>query len=162
VRTLGIDPGLSGAVALFGDGVVDVRRDFKKLSDITDAIMAFAPFADRAALEFVSAMPGQGVTSMFAFGKATGVAVSALVAAKLPYIEVTPQRWQGYFWDLDKVPRKKGMRKNFDSIDVASCYIPKAKPFLTRKKDHNSADALLIAFWYWLNLDAESSRHRVS
>lgn len=176
---LAVDPGLSGAVVLLGNGVLNVRRDFKTRADITRAIQELGPRADIAVMEFVSAMPGQGVTSMFSFGKSAGAAESALVASgfdhggriledrpgcyvvtnfKKPLLEVTPQRWQAFFWEIAGVPRTKGARKNFDSVKTALQFLPHAAPLLTRKKDHNTADALLIALWLQMNPDSESSR----
>ena len=154
MKILGIDPGLSGAVVLLGDGQIEVARDFKKREDITKAILHLGPKCDRAVMEFVSAMPGQGVTSMFSFGKSAGAAESALNAVKLPFIEVTPQRWQSYYRKLFNIPKGEP----FNSVTTVKILIPKAAEFLKRKKDHNTADALLLAFWYHIHPDAPSSR----
>lgn len=156
------DPGMSGAVALFGPGILEVRRDFKNREDIARAILELGPRADVAVMELVNAMPGQGVVSMFSFGNAAGVAVGALVSAGFsvygpgkPLIEVAPVRWQNYFWTLLGVPDDD--RKEFDSKAVARRFLPAADPFLDRVKDHNTADALLMAVWYQCNPDATTS-----
>ena len=105
---LGIDPGLSGALAFFSPGgameVFDMpthtvksngknRRkiDFHGLAAI---VRDRAAFIHAGLIEEVNAMPGQGVTSMFSFGKAAGAVEMALAALQVPYDMVTPQKWK--------------------------------------------------------------------
>lgn len=155
--TMSTDPGLSGAVVLLGPGVFQCRRDFKHWEDIAAAITEFSPLADVAVVELVHSMPGQGVASMFAFGKSAGVALGAFKANGFslqrgkPLIEVPPQRWQGFFWDLMGAPKGKGMRLNFDSKAVVKKFYPAAADVILREKDHNTADAILIGLWKQMN-----------
>src|SRR5271170_518657 len=81
---LAIDPGLSGAVCklrIAGSYDLDVRRDFKALPAIARAIQDLSAGVTHAVIELVHAMPGQGVCSMFSFGRAAGVADGALALA---------------------------------------------------------------------------------
>ena len=142
---LAVDPGLSGAVVRIGRGRADLLRDFKKLPDIAKAITALSGGVTRAVMENVHAMPGQGVCSMFSFGRAAGVADGAL-ALSLPHldvIQVAPQRWQNYIRNLCGLSKEA----EFLSPALATALFPKLAPYFTRKKDHNSADAVLIAVW---------------
>lgn len=145
---LAIDPGLSGAVALVGRGGLDVCRDFKTLEDIPRAIRYLTKNAGptHILIEQVGAMPGQGVCSMFSFGKATGTALGCLWTAcpLVPVEEVHPIRWQNYFRKTCHIPRPIP----FDSQALAAKLLPAhAKLFTARKKDHNTADAVLIGVW---------------
>lgn len=145
---LAVDPGKSGAIARIGRGKLFCWRDFKSFDDIAlrmvDAVRDCEP--KYLIAEFVHAMPGQGVTSMFSFGKATGFALGAL-KARLPgkdIEEVTPQKWQGYWRERYGPP--KGTP--FDSRALARLLFPDlADTFFRRKLDHNSADAALIGLW---------------
>lgn len=143
---LAIDPGLSGAVCRLADGVLDIRRDFKELPDIARAIQALSPGVMHTVIENVHAMPGQGVCSMFSFGRAAGVADGAL-ALCFPGIvtdSVAPQRWQNYY----RAKFGIGKEQAFDSRELAIRLFPgMADIFFKRKKDHNSADAALMALW---------------
>ena len=144
VCVLAVDPGLSGAVCRLGGGHFDVRRDFKTLKDITIAIRDLAGDVTQGVIEFVHSRPGQGVRSMFSFGLATGVAKSALWSwLQAPVEEVAPQAWQGFFRGLLRVPRAT----EFDARAVAAKILPSSVPYLSRVKDHNSADAILMAAW---------------
>jgi crossover junction endodeoxyribonuclease RuvC len=162
---LATDPGLSGAVVLIGHDHLSVKRDFKLWEDIADAITEMGPEAQAGVIELVHSMPGQGVSSMFSFGKSAGVALGAYRSAGFsiresrmkPLIEVTPQRWQAYYWDLLGAPTGKGARKNFDSVVVARLFRPDSAQYLTRVKDHNTADAILIGLWKLKNPDATTS-----
>lgn len=141
---LAVDPGLSGAVCRLGAGQFDVRRDFKALPDIARAIRELAGGVTHAVMELVHAMPGQGVCSMFSFGRAAGVADGALaLSVRCPVIQVAPQRWQNYFRHLCKVKKEDP----FDSRQVAAQIYPASAPYLSRVKDHNTADAILLAAW---------------
>lgn len=165
---LAVDPGRSGAVALFGRNTLEVRRDFKQEYDLVSAVSALAPTATEAVIEFVSAMPGQGVTSMFSFGKWFGVARGALGANGFTldgktspmntgrrYIEVVPFRWQRYYRELFHMERED----EFDSRAICLKLLPQSAPFLKRKKDHNTADALLIALWRQINPEVPTVKH---
>jgi len=153
MKILAVDPGMSGAVVLLEPNTMHVRTDFKHPEDLTRAIEALAPSADVAVIELVASRPGQGVASMFQFGFSAGIAVGSLLYAgfsefdqrRKPLIEVAPQLWQRYFREL---PNSPCSTEFFDSPSVLRFFHPQAAEFLTRKKDHNTADALLMALWY--------------
>jgi hypothetical protein len=150
VQVIGIDPGKSGAVARIGKGCFDVRRDFKDLRSIALAIAELAPGCDYGVIENVHAMPGQGVCSMYSFGKATGVAFGAIflsLAKTARLLDVAPLRWQNFFRGELEVDKSVA----FQSPCIAAKIYPSfSQPYLTRKKDHNSGDAILLATWLLL------------
>jgi crossover junction endodeoxyribonuclease RuvC len=147
---LAIDPGLSGAVCRYNLGPqnvghnFEVRRDFKTLPDIAYAVRELSEGVTHAVIELVHAMPGQGVCSMFSFGRAAGVADGALALCFPGVVEaVTPQKWQNALRVLFHIPKDQP----FDSRALAIQMFPAKAHLFKRKKDHNSADACLIAVW---------------
>jgi crossover junction endodeoxyribonuclease RuvC len=150
MRIMGIDPGLTGAVAIIGGGEVVLRdtpimlvKNGKKMKmEYLPAEMAAILHDNRSLeehvfLEKVSAMPGQGVTSMFGFGKGYGIWIGILAALRIPYTLVTPQAW--------KKEIMQGMKdKDAARLRALELY-PEVVSKLTRKKDIGRADALLIA-----------------
>lgn len=152
MRVLVVDPGISGAVILFTPDGVQVRRDFSHPEDIAAAIVDLSPSATEGVIELVGARPGQGVTSMFTFGHATGVALGALRYAgfsifdadKRRLVETHPRVWQKYVSELAGL----GVDDEFDSVALARRLLPHTGAWLMRKKDHNTADALLMGLWY--------------
>lgn len=142
---LAVDPGLSGAAFKLGGGCCDTIRDFDSLEAIPRAIKALSANVTHATIEGVAARPGQGVCSMFNFGRAAGVADASLFLALpgVPVTEVWPQKWQNYFRRLFNIA--KGTL--FDSRAVATAILPSYAHFFRRKKDHNTADAALMAVW---------------
>lgn len=137
---IGIDPGQTGAVAvLHPDGyeVWDWPGDEVAAAERVRYI--HNRYQVRlAAIEQVSAMPGQGVSSMFKFGANFGAWKGILAALAIPFRTVRPQEWQ-----KGLVPKKEGTVK--PSLTVARRMFPLAE--LGRQKDHGRADALLIAEW---------------
>lgn len=85
-------------------------------------------------MENVHSMPGQGVASVWNFGRAVGVISAVCELTRYPVHLVTPQRWKKHF--------HLSADKN-ESLDMARYYWPEAK--LKLKKDGNKAEALLIA-----------------
>ena len=146
---LGIDPGLSGAVAKIGRGSFYLLRDFKHLSEIALSVQNLChdtPAPDFAVLEHVHAFPGQGVCSCFSFGEANGAALGGLalcLPAGASLIKVEPQVWQKWFRERLSIPKAQ----EFDSRLIAARLLPAYADRFERKKDHNSADATLIAIW---------------
>lgn len=158
---IGIDPGASGAVALF-DGttlrvfdmpVVEVKRGIRKVRQ-TDAVQLGRNVRCTASLgygieywdcaafvERVGAMPGQGVSSMFAFGRAAGVIEGVLAGLGIATELVSPQVWQVAMGVKGK--GKDGAREMAAKIYPASAYL------FARKKDDGRADATLIATYGW-------------
>jgi crossover junction endodeoxyribonuclease RuvC len=160
VKILAIDPGLSGAVVLLCPGTLLVRTDFKHIEDMTRAIDELSAAATVAVVELVAARPGQGVSSMFTFGMAAGVALgslhsngfSAFDKRRKKLIEVAPGKWQNFFWSLvagdDEDSTDPLGIHPFNSVEFVMRFYPDAEQFLQRVKDHNTADAILMAIWY--------------
>lgn len=149
VRILAIDPGLSGAIALVdtdaGASVWDMPtmgrgKGTKQRVNMADLCGIIARcHADEGVIEDVSAMPGQGVTSMFSFGESFGIAQTAIVAANLPIHRVQPRKWKGHH---NLGPDKDQARTR--AIEL----FPDLADQLARKKDNGRAEALLIALWF--------------
>lgn len=143
MRVLGIDPGMSGAVALWDTRTqsLDVRRNFKRLSHIGTAVRDLcADGVTFAVVELVGARPGQGVTSMFTFGRSAGAAMGALDVLGVPFVEVAPAKWVGHYrkqFGLEDV--------DFNSPEVAGRMFPNFLNLFARKLDHGTADACLLA-----------------
>ena len=146
-HVIGIDPGVTGAVALVSTtgelvNVFDMpafkingksKIDVHQLGAILrDANSDHA----RAVIELVGAMPGQSVTSMFTFGFAAGSVHGAVGALAIPLETVTPQKWKAYF--------RLGKDKD-EARQLATRKWPHG-PF-SRKKDAGRAEAALIALY---------------
>ena len=135
----GIDPGKTGAVAVLDSkdmAVVDMR-DFGDPGEIAEFLKTYP--LDMAVLEKVGAMPKQGVVSVFSFGTNYGLWQGLLTALKVPFSLVTPQLWmKGQVLPSDHADRKKR------GLTVCRRLYPESKYF-KREKDHNRADAVLIA-----------------
>jgi len=152
---LGIDPGASGAIArltAMGDlqiwdmptrTVVRNGKEKRELDVTRLATILEEAGASEACVEQVGARPGQGVTSMFAFGRAVGQVEGALAACALPIHYVTPQVWRRRL----AVPAgKSGSRLR------ASELMPAYATEWRRAKDDGRAEAALIAMYALLNL----------
>lgn len=147
---VGIDPGLSGAMAFLGDlGDFIACVDMPTLSvgkkrelharEIINALNIYGQVdLGRAivGLELVHAMPGQGVTSMFSMGRGLGLIQGILFALNVPFHNITPQRWKKTMMD--------GMPKEKDASRLRAQQIF-LDADLKLKKHHGRADALLIA-----------------
>lgn len=140
---IGIDPGQSGAAALMpADGLPQVQ-DWPGNSVAAAEVLkdwALEHNIALVALEAVSAMPKQGVSSTFRFGLNTGIWEGIIVALGLPLFKPRPIEWQ------------KGLIKPSDGKDPKSRSLAVARRLfpdveLSRKKDHGRSDALLLAFW---------------
>lgn len=149
---IGIDPGISGAIAMLRDNgvlidVVDMPVTAKTrgkgnqvnavlLGDYLRSVIKNRDETLRVAIEAVGAMPGQGVTSMFGFGRSMGVIEGAVAAFSLPVEYVTPQRWK-------KLHGLVGKDKDASRTLVLQKY-PNHSGSFSRKKDNGRADAVLI------------------
>ncbi len=154
---IGIDPGISGSICFLDDGkILDViempiMADGKKnkkqvngsqvFNEITKRIKQFEKNQIRVVIEHVSAMPGQGVTSMFNFGQSFGILKGICTAMQLPMYFVRPAKWKKYFNLLNS--EKDASRTR--AIEI----FPYFSSQLSRKKDSNKADAILIASFYY-------------
>jgi len=149
-RTLGIDVGLNGAIALVVDGelisVVDMPtvtldRNGKakrqvSVPELVDIIKQFDP--TEAYVEKVFAMAGQGVTSVFSFGRSLGVVEGVLTTMKIKTTLMTPQTWQK---GLGMTGGKDGSRARAMEL------FPEQTALFKRVKDDGRSDAALIALW---------------
>lgn len=146
----GIDPGKHGAIALYdplkdwlnvgdvpllraganGKEIVDVRELASMLKTLTPR--------DIVIIEHVSAMPGQGVTSMFSFGETFGMLQGIVATLGVPYTLVRPQAWK----------KALGLGKEKDSARLkASQLLPAHSSNWNRKIDHGRAEAALLAYY---------------
>jgi crossover junction endodeoxyribonuclease RuvC len=151
VTVIGIDPGISGALAALDSGGNLVVEDFPThavrtslgrarheldLVQLARFIQDISAAVDHVFIERVNAMPGQGVTSMFRFGYAAGAVHGVIAALGLPFTFVPPQIWQ----------RAQGVGAGADAArQRASQLFPQYAAELARKKDQHRADATLIA-----------------
>ena len=153
---VGIDPGISGALCFFSNGnVIDVidmptmaegKKNKKQVNgrqifnEILNIKNTFAGQKINVVVEQVSAMPGQGVTSMFNFGQSFGVIKGICSAMELPIFYVRPAKWKKYF-NLINAEKDASRTKVIEMF-------PKISQKLSRKKDNNKADAILIAKYF--------------
>ncbi len=153
---IGIDPGISGAICFFEDGLVrDViempsmaegKKNKRQINgpqifnEIQERIKSIPKKDISVVVEQVSAMPGQGVTSMFNFGQSFGVIKGICSAMQLSIHFVRPAKWKKYF-NLIKTEKDASRTK---AIEV----FPYISKHLSRKKDSNKADAILIASFF--------------
>jgi len=154
---IGIDPGISGSICFLENGKIldviemPVMTDGKKnkkqvngsqvFNEVTKRIKQFEKNQIRVVIEHVSAMPGQGVTSMFNFGQSFGILKGICTAMQLPMYFVRPAKWKKYFNLLNS--EKDASRTR--AIEI----FPYFSSQLSRKKDSNKADAILIASFYY-------------
>lgn len=141
---LGIDPGQKGGIALlrYESREVVPYSDadlIRMCREITDLCHDVGGFEIICCLEKVGAMPKQGVTSMFNFGKAYGYIKGVLEAYGIPYQEIPPQRWKKEFGlSSDKEKSIDVCRRLFPDVNLLAT--PKCK-----KPHDGMAEALLMA-----------------
>lgn len=144
MQILAIDPGLSGAVVRFSEksGMVEARRDFKRLADLSCAITELSHGCEFCVLELVASRTAQGVKSVFSFGRATGVAFGTLYTTHLKdkIFEIPPQIWKKWWRTMADVQTPE-----VDSRAVVQQVFPQHSELVRRVKDHNTADAILLA-----------------
>ena len=158
---IGIDPGISGSICFFMDGrVINVinmptmtegKKNKKQVNgaqvynEISNQVKKFESRDKsrniRVIIEQVSAMPGQGVTSMFNFGQSFGILKGICSAMQLPMYFVRPAKWKKYFNLINS--EKDASRTR--AIEI----FPYFSSQLSKKKDANKADAILIANFYY-------------
>tara|TARA_B100000029_G_scaffold496575_1_gene563077 strand:- start:555 stop:1064 length:510 start_codon:yes stop_codon:yes gene_type:complete len=150
----GIDPGVSGAISVLENKkiidiydmptMIDGKKNKKQVngSQVTNIIKERLSSEKEiiVVVEHVNAMPGQGVTSMFNFGQSFGVIKGICSALNLPIYFVRPTKWKKYF-NLIKT------NKDASRTKVIEVY-PEISSKLSRKKDSNRADAILIARYF--------------
>ncbi len=153
---IGIDPGISGSICFFEDGKIleviemPIMIEGKKNKKQVNGAQIYNEFSKwinnkdneiRVVIEQVSAMPGQGVTSMFNFGQSFGILKGICSAMQLPMFFVRPARWKKYFNLINS--QKDASRTR--AIEI----FPYFSTQLSKKKDSNKADAILIASFYY-------------
>ena len=154
---IGIDPGISGSICFFQDGkIVDVvemptmtegKKNKKQVNgsqivnEISEKIKELDKREIKVVIEQVSAMPGQGVTSMFNFGQSFGILKGICSSMQLPMYFVRPAKWKKYFNLINS--EKDASRTR--AIEI----FPYFSNQLSKKKDSNKADAILIASFYY-------------
>ena len=154
MKIFGIDPGVSGAICVLKKGkilevyemptMIDGKKNKRQVNgaEVTNIFLKELNNEDTAkvVVEHVTAMPGQGVTSMFNFGQSFGVIKGICAALKLPIYFVRPTKWKKHF-NLIKT------NKDASRTKVIEAY-PNISSKLSRKKDSNKADAILIARYF--------------
>ena len=154
MRIIGIDPGLSGAIAILENnkvvGIYDmpVMAEGKKNKRQLNSAQLVNIIKDNTntkeeiavVVEQVNAMPGQGVTSMFNFGQTFGAIKGVCAALNLSIFFVRPSKWKKYFELLNS-------SKDSSRTKVIEMY-PSLSSQLSKKKDVNKSDAILIARFF--------------
>ena len=153
---IGIDPGISGSICFLEDGIIkDVlemptmtegKKNKKQVNgsqifnEISFRIKTYEKKNIKVVIEQVSAMPGQGVTSMFNFGQSFGILKGICSAMQLPIYFVRPAKWKKYF-NLINLEKDASRTR---AIEI----FPYFSSNLSKKKDSNKADAILIASYF--------------
>ena len=151
---VGIDPGLSGAIAILENNKVlnifdmPVMAEGKKNKRQLNSAQLVSIIKNNTkpdveiavVVEQVNAMPGQGVTSMFNFGQTFGAIKGVCAALELPIFFVRPSKWKKHFELINS-------SKDSSRTKVIEMY-PSLSSQLAKKKDVNKSDAILIARFY--------------
>lgn len=151
MRYIAIDVGISGAIAVLDNNyqcVYDMptltskdkeRIDAFKLSELLRTLTNGADDI-KLMIEEVHAMPKQGVSSMFNFGTSYGIIIGVCGALGIEVVFIRPQKWKNVYVNLIGNEDAKSRAR-----ELAIEYFPNLRYMLERKKDHNRADALLMA-----------------
>ena len=151
MKIIGIDPGLSGAIAILENNRVlnifdmpvmsEGKKNKRQLNSalLVNLIKENIDNQEEASVivEQVNAMPGQGVTSMFNFGQTFGAIKGVCAALELPIFFVRPSKWKKHFELINS-------SKDASRTKVIEMY-PTLSSQLAKKKDVNKSDAILIA-----------------
>ena len=154
MRIIGIDPGLSGAIAIMDNKKVlrifdiPVMAEGKKNKRQLNSALLVSLLRENISnseetavvVEQVNAMPGQGVTSMFNFGQTFGAIKGICAALNLPIFFVRPSKWKKHFELINS-------SKDSSRTKVIEMY-PELSNQLSKKKDVNKSDAILIARFF--------------
>ena len=154
MKIIGIDPGLSGAIAILENNKVlkifdmpvmsEGKKNKRQLNSAQLVKLLSDYISDKdevsVVVEQVNAMPGQGVTSMFNFGQTFGAIKGICAALELPIFFVRPSKWKKYFELINS-------SKDASRTKVIEMY-PTLSDELSKKKDVNKSDAILIARFY--------------
>ena len=154
MKVIGIDPGLSGAIAILENnkvlGIFDMpvmaegKKNKRQLnsSQLANIIKENTKNVEETVVivEQVNAMPGQGVTSMFNFGQTFGAIKGVCATLELPIFFVRPSKWKKHFELINS-------SKDASRTKVIEMY-PTLSKYLSKKKDVNKSDAILIARYF--------------
>ena len=154
MRIIGIDPGLSGGIAILEDNKIKKLFDMPVMPDgkknkrqLNSALLVKLIKQNIESLENtimiveqVNAMPGQGVTSMFNFGQTFGAIKGICAALGLPIFFVRPAKWKKHFELINS-------SKDASRTKAIEMY-PSISEQLSKKKDVNKSDAILIARYH--------------
>ena len=154
MKIIGIDPGLSGAIAILENNKVlnifempvmsEGKKNKRQLNSAQLVSLLKKNISENeevsVVVEQVNAMPGQGVTSMFNFGQTFGAIKGISAALGLPNFFVTPSKWKKHF-DLINSSKDASRTKAIEMYPLLS-------KDLAKKKDVNKSDAVLIARFY--------------
>ncbi len=151
---IGIDPGVSGAICILNNGIIvdvyemptmiDGKKNKKQVNGAEVVNIFLKEIQNeknvKVVIEHVNAMPGQGVTSMFNFGQSFGVIKGICFALRLPINFIRPTKWKKHYNLI-------GSDKDASRTKVIELF-PNISSKISRKKDSNKADALLIAKYF--------------
>ena len=151
---IGIDPGITGGISILENKkvievydtptMIDGKKNKRQVNgaQITNIIKEKLNNDKEVVVvvEHVNAMPGQGVTSMFNFGQSLGGIKGICAAMQLPIFFDRPAKWKKHFGLINT--QKDASRTK--AIEM----FPKISSILSKKKDSNKADAILIASFY--------------
>jgi len=151
---IGIDPGVSGALSVYENKKLIEVLDMPTMSEgkknkkqINSAQLSLeikkrvnGSDENAVVIEHVTAMPGQGVTSMFNFGQSFGVIKGICSALNLPVYFVRPVKWKKHFNLI-------GSSKDASRTKAIEMF-PSFSDNMARKKDANKADAILIGRYF--------------
>ena len=160
---IGIDPGITGSLCFFENGkIIDViempnmpegKKNKRQVNgaqvyhEISKKIKNLEKENVKVIVEQVSAMPGQGVTSMFNFGQSFGVLKGICSAMQLSVYFIRPVKWKKYFNLINS--EKDASRTK--AIEI----FPYFSSQLSKKKDSNKADAILISSFFYETYKSE-------
>ena len=160
---IGIDPGITGAICFFEDRkIIDLiempnmasgKKNKRQVNgaqvynEILERINNYNKKDIKVVIEQVSAMPGQGVTSMFNFGQSFGVLKGICSAMQLPMYFVRPAKWKKHYNLINS-------KKDASRTKVIEIF-PYISTQLSKKKDSNKADAVLIASFFYETCQSE-------
>lgn len=151
---LGIDPGLSGAFAFFDPVANKIVRlgdmptfsnskNQKRTLNIHALAEELSPFMDQTGLAVVEepgAMPGQGLSSTFQFGKACGIVTGICATHKVHVLNANPAVWKTA---MGLTRDKKRSRER------ATALFPLHASYFYRRQDDGRAEAALLALFGW-------------
>ncbi len=154
MKVIGIDPGLSGAIAILKENKVlnlfempvmaEGKKNKRQLNSaqLAKLIKNNIEIDEEVSVvvEQVNAMPGQGVTSMFNFGQTFGAIKGICATLDLPIYFVRPSKWKKHFELINS-------SKDASRTKAIEMY-PSLSNDLAKKKDVNKSDAILIARFY--------------